>query len=209
MWFIQDPAPPYSGILGRDTFVIGSSPGATGAFRTDSSRRVFTISGCVTTTRRGVRGGRHHLTFVIQSSALTSLVLREERGVKIEWEKWKGTVTTIDRRVSRFSVAVVEGSRVFILEEKESRFTVYDFSPGAGKDQRSPQYTLHHIALTTIVPMLSFQRSWKVSGDNFVLLTVSDLNFVHTCLIFGSTSEFPGSGDSGALHRHYLVHLRP
>ena len=155
---------------------MASSPGVAGVFRTDSSRRVLALSGLVTITGGDGRQ-RQHLTFVVCSSVLINLALGERPGVMIEWERWKEKVEIIDES-SRLSIVRVEGSQVFILEELwflngGVGFKVYDFSPGARKDQRSLPYTLQHIALTT-TPSARRRppRPWGVSGDTVLLLEV-------------------------------------
>ena len=205
MWFLQDPAPPFPGVLNR----IASSPGAMGVFHTDPSQRVVAISGRVASIA-GVKK-RRHLTFVLRSSALIGLALGERRGGTIEWEKWKGEVVTIDHPSSRLSVNVqVEGSRVFIQEtlKGEVGFTIYDFSPGARKEQRDHPYTSQRIMLTGTPSAWWPQKSWEVSGDAIVLFEVGDLNILHNFLVFRLTTGIFGSpGDSGAFHRHCLVRL--
>lgn len=198
MWFLQDPVPPYPRILHKAYLEVSSGPGAAGVFRLDSSRRLVAILGRVVTEERRER----HLTFVIPSSVLISLALGERRGATIEWEKWKGKVATLEQS-SRFSIMWVEGSRVFILGEEgqEAGFTVYNFSPGARKGQKSPPYTSQRLA--PAVPPPAWYRSWEVSGDTVVLIDVCDLTFyfiLHACLIL-----IPGK--TGVIHRCCLVHL--
>jgi hypothetical protein len=208
-WFLQDPAPPYPATLDTRLFELESVSGAMGTFRTDSSREVFAISGPV--TKEGGMRRRRHLTFVVSSSALTSLVLGERRDATIEWEKWKGKVTTIDRALSP-SVVQVDGSRVFLLGEPASRegktgFTVFDFCPGARKEQRSLTYTEQDIALIG-PPSLPWPQLWEVSGDTVVLFDVRDLDFVCTRLVLRLTPEICGFPvNTGALHPHRLVYV--
>jgi hypothetical protein len=183
--------------------------GAMGTFRTDQSREVFAISGPVTT--EGARRRRRHLTFVVSSSALTSLALGEGRDATIEWEKWKGKVTTIDRALSS-SVVQVDGSWVFLLGERVSRegktgFTVHDFCPGTRKAQRSLPYTEQDVALIS-PPSHVWPQLWEVSGDTVVLFDVRDLDFVCTRLLFRLTPEICGFPvNNEALHPHCLVHV--
>lgn len=211
MWFLQSPSLPYPRVSRGDYLEIASSPGAAGVFRTDPSQRVLAFSGRVT-TEEGSRKQRHYLTFVVRSSALTSLALGEREGTTIKWEKWQGKVTTLDRS-SHLSEVRVEGSRVFILEDQtyprgKVRFTVYDFSPGAHKEQNSLPYASQRIKLTRSDGLP--QSSWEVSGDSSVLFDVSDLNFIHTCLVSKSTPGTYGPpGNCAALHRHCLVPLNP
>lgn len=183
-------------------------------FRTDSSRRVLAISGRVT-TEEGTRRRRRFVTFVIHSSALTSLALGEKRGATIEWEKWKGKVTTVDRS-SRLPYVEVEGSQVFILGKRVSQetgtdftCTVHDFSPGARKEQGNPPYISQQLTLTTTRLSTWWpQRSWEVSGNTVVLLDVRDLNCVRAYLVLRFIPGTSGSpGNRGALHRHFLVYL--
>jgi hypothetical protein len=211
MWLLQDPVPPFPGVLNRNTLEISSSPGATGVFRTDSSRRVLAISGRVTSGR--VKGRRRYMTYIIHSSALTNLTLGVREGGTVEWEEWKEEVVTFERP-ARLSVSVqVEGSRVFILGERgtpkgQADFTIHDFSPGARKGQRSLPYTSQQIILTSMPSTLWPQTSWGVSGDAVTLLDVRHLNSSCTFPVSRLTIGMSGSpGNIVATHRHCLVHL--
>ena len=191
VWFLQDPVVPFPGALSR----ITSSPGAMGVFRADPSRRVLAISGRVASVTGAHK--RYHSTFVIRSSALIGLALGEKGGGTIEWEKWGREGVTIDHSPSRISVNVlVEGSRVFIQEtlKGEVGFTVYDFTPGARKEQSGRPYTSRRIMLIETPTVWWPQQTWEVSGDAVVLFEVRDLSFFFytTALCSNRLQGYPG-----------------
>jgi hypothetical protein len=130
-------------------------------------------------TKEGDKRKRHHFTFMVNSSALVSLALRERWGAMIGWEKWEEKVTVINRG-SRVSFAQVEGSRVFFLVERKSQgdevsLMVYHFSPGARKEQGKMPYTLRYFNFNVTPLVGQRHRSWKVSGDTVVLFDVRSL----------------------------------
>lgn len=177
----------------------------------DSSQRVLAFLGCAV-TREGRRTQRHYSSFVVRSSALTSLALQEDQGPTIEWEKWRGEATVVDIG-AEFSTMQVEGSRVFVVgmqeqAEDEVPLTVYNFSLGARKKQGNPPYTLQHLGLT--LPQLTPQGpgTWKVSADTVVLFDVRWFDFVYPCLVLRLTPGLFGSpGRRMVHHRHHLVSL--
>jgi hypothetical protein len=211
MWLLQDPVPPYPGVLRKNLLEISSSPGATGVFRTDSSRRVLAISGRVTSG--GVGNRRCYLTFIIRSSALTNHTLGVREGGTVEWEKWKEGVVIVERSPRFLASVQVEGSRVFILGDRgapkgQADFIIYDFSPGARKGQRNLSYTSQQITLTGTPSILRPQTSWGVSGDAVFRLDVRHLNSSRTCPVSRLTVGISGSpGNIVAPHCHCLVHL--
>jgi hypothetical protein len=198
-------------MLDREFLELASSPGAAGVFRTDSSRRVLAILGNVAS--EGAREQRHYLTFIIRSSALTNLALGVREGGTIEWDKWKGEVAIIERPPSITVNLRVEGSRVFILgmrgaQKGETCFKIYDFSPGARKEQQSVGYTSRQATLTGMPSAWMPLKSWKVSGDAVVMLDVRRSNSLRACLVFRLTVGNTGPpGSSSAHHRHCLVYL--
>ena len=212
MWLLQGPSLSLPGITHKSYTDLVSSPGATGVFHTDSSERVVAISMRMV-TKEGDKKQRHHLTFMVRSSALVSLALRERWGAMIEWEKWKGEATMINRG-SRVSFAQVEGSRAFFLIERkfqgdEISLMVYHFSPGARKEQGNMPYTLRHFNFN-VTPLVGQRyRSWRVSGDTVVLFDVRGLNFVHARLVLRLTSATWKYPEPLALQCYHLVCLKP
>lgn len=211
MWLLQGPSLSLPGITYKTYTDLVSSPGAIGVFHTDSSQRMLAISMRMV-TREGDKKQRHNFTFMVYSSALISLALRERWGATIEWEKWKEKATMINRG-SRVSSTQVEGSRAFFLVERKSQgdevsLMVYHFSPGARKEQGNLPYTLRYFNFNVTPSVGQRYRSWRVSGDTVVLFDVRDLNFVHTCLVLRlspATWRYP---KPLALQRHHLVCLK-